>query len=324
MKTKNLPALQAKELPEYVIQPNVISQAIYNLNPYARKLIAMAMSLISLKEGEYTVSFKVADFINSLGMEFRKQGNPTKEYIKAAVKECLNSHIEINKPNGDWKGYTWFIESELQDFKSGSTSGWSKITMTFNPKLGEVIQAFKRAFAKISLADLGKLHSRYALRFYELALSYAGFAGKDGNRSGEWYFDKTLDDLRILFQIDKKKYPKTGDFRTYVIDNPLKEINNARMGLWIEPQYLREGKRLMGARFMCLWVKGDEAIIGTPMTEEEQLIKEYPEEFGELFKQELTTIREQATFSKAFPAFQEALAKSRVIEYMRLKYLSRN
>jgi hypothetical protein len=285
----NITKLEKPGIPEYVIQPNLISQAIYNLGPYARKLVAMAMSLMSPEKGVYKVSFSAADFVEAIGLEVRKQGTPTKEYIRAAVRECLDSHIEINKPNGDWKGYTWFTSSELKDFSPDRDCGWDEIEMNFNPDLGETIKAFKKAYAKISLADLGKLQSRYAIRFYELALSYAGFAGKDGNRPGEWYFDKTLDDLRILFGIGSKKYKATRDFRVKVIDNPIAEINGARLGLRIEPQYIRRGKWLLGARFACRFARRGDPVEVTPATETEQensrLEAAFPEEFQKYFQE---------------------------------------
>jgi hypothetical protein len=313
--------LRPPDVPEYVIQPNVISQAIYNLGPYARKLVAMAMSLISPKEGDYTASFKVTDFIQAVGLEVRSQGGETKKYIKAAVRECLDSHIEINKPNGDWEGYTWFTKSKLEDFKFEWEWGWGTIHMTFNPDLGEVIKAFKKAYAKLSLVGLGKLQSRYAIRFYELALSYAGFAGKDGNRPGEWYFEKTLEELRTLFQIGTEKYKVTKDFRVYVIDKPIDEINGAGIGLRIEPQYVRRGKRLIGARFNCRFVSRDEPLPVTPATktgqEDDQIIAAFPEEFQKYLQEarrDDTTLpglfsehsREQANMGRALERLRAA------------------
>jgi hypothetical protein len=285
----NIKELEKTGLPEYVIQPNLISQAIYSLGPYARKLVAMAMSLMSPEKGVYRVSFRAADFVEAIGLEPGKQGGETKKYIKAAVEECLDSHIEINRPNGDWEGYTWFTSSKLKKFSPGRDWGWDEIEMNFNPDLGETIKAFKKAYAKISLADLGKLQSRYAIRFYELALSYAGFAGKDGNSPGEWYFDKTLADIRILFGIDSKKYTLTKNFRVKVIDNPIAEINAARIGLRIEPQYIRRGKRLLGARFVCRFARHGETVQVTPATETEQendrLEAAFPEEFQKYFQE---------------------------------------
>jgi plasmid replication initiation protein len=283
-------SLQKKEIPEVVKQANEISRAMYDLGPYARKLVAVAMSLMSPEEGKYTVSFKATEFLDAIGLEYRKQGTKTKDRIKAAVRECLNSHIEIERDNGDWEGYTWFTESKLQNFKFEWDWGWDKITMTFNPKLGDIIKAFKIGYSKINLVDLGKLQSRYAIRFYEMAISLAGFAGQDGNRRGEWYFEMSLDDIRSRFMLEKKRYKVTKDFRVNVIDKPIEEINSSGIGLRITPEYIRKGKRLIGARFNCRYVKRGEPVPTQPATEtgheDDKLRKAFPERFDQLKTEE--------------------------------------
>jgi plasmid replication initiation protein len=280
----NTKELIKNDVPEYILQPNVISQSIYSLGVNARRLIAMAMSLISEKEQNCTVSFSVQDFIKAVGLPY---GGDTKKYIKAAVEECLSCIIKINLPNGDWVGYTWFTESRLSNFKFEWEWGWDKITMKFNPELWEAIRQLKKAYAKLDLINMGKLQSRYALRFYEMAMSYSGFAGKDGNAPGAWWFELSLEDIKIRFAVDAKKYLRTANFRTKVIDNPIEEINAAHIGLRIEPAYIRRGKRLLGARFNCRFVKDGEPLPVTAATdtgkEDEELISKYPDLYNHFF-----------------------------------------
>jgi len=307
--------LQKKEaIPELAIQANEISQAMYDLGPYARKLVAVAMSLMSPDDGVYDVEFKTEDFLKAIGLEYRKQGGKTQSRIIAAVRECLDSHIEINKPNGDWEGYTWFTDSKLQFYKEGRAWGWDKITMSFNPKLGDVIKAFKIGYSKISLVDLGKLQSRYAIRFYELAISHAGFAGQGGNRRGEWWFEMSLDDIRERFMVDRKRYKVTKDFRVNIIDKPIEEINAAGIGLSIEPEYVRYGKRLMGAKFLCRYVKPGEPKPTQPVTEtgqeEEKLRKAFPEEFEKLKVEALAETKKNPGLFADLPGYIETRAES--------------
>lgn len=314
---------------EYVIQPNAISQSIYSCSTNARRLLAMAMA--QLKEGDdLTVSFSLLDFIKALGLE---DGDKTRRLLQAAALECTRNLIEIHLPDDVYKIYTWFSSTTLShhvspaaapgfDKKSaqnlkkelcGPSTPWDTITMTFNRELADAIMQFKKAYAKIELADLGKLQSRYAIRFYELALSYAGFAGKGGNRTGEWYFDHTLDELRALFQVDPKKYKVTKDFRVYIIDKPIEEINAAHLGLQIEPEYARRGKWLIGARFWCRWVKRGEPVPVNPATEtgqeEDRLIAAFPGEYEALEAEERARIKQQPGLFKDYPQFEEMAAK---------------
>jgi hypothetical protein len=47
---------------------------------------------------------------------------------------------------------------------------------------------------------MGRLQSRYALRIYEIALSYKSLAGKDGNAENARYMERTLEELRKIFE----------------------------------------------------------------------------------------------------------------------------
>jgi plasmid replication initiation protein len=80
-----------------------------------------------------------------------------------------------------WKKFTWFSEAQYNEETS-------KATMTFSPKLAEVLAELKWVYSKINLQDFGKLQSRYAIRLYEIALSFAYLKGKQGNKDSVWYF----------------------------------------------------------------------------------------------------------------------------------------
>jgi hypothetical protein len=290
---------------EYVLQHNAITRAIYNLSASAQKLIAMAMALIPMDAKElqdYRVEFTIKDFVDALKLS--RIGTETEKYVLAAVRECLDSHIEIFLPNREWVGWTWFLESRLvyEDTKNimrveANTMNmpehipfiWDKITMTFNPCLGKVLNELKRHYTKINLADIGKLSSKYAIRFFNIAMSWQSEAGKKGNPPNTWYFAYTLPEIRSLFVIPKSKYPVTGNFRTKVIDHPLTEINNANLGIKITPEYIRKGRSLYGVKFWCKWTSVENERNVTPVTKTEQdtakLRALYPEKWAE-FKKE--------------------------------------
>jgi len=316
--------MRRERIPEYAIEPNAINQGMFNLSSYAQKLVAMAMTLISLDNDKYSVTFRTSDFIRAMDLEVRKQGTNTKEKIKSAVKECLNSHISIQKSNGDWEGYTWFSVCKLH--KNDEEYGWENITMTFNRELGDVVKALKRGFAKIDIAKLVKLQSKYAIRFYRLAVSYAGFAGRDGNPPGQWYFEMTLAEIRMLFGIDEKTYKATKDFRARVIDQPLEELNAAEVGLQIEPVYIRQSRYLKGVRFNCRWAKRKAALPvnqnaqAEEALQEEALIAAYPEEFAKYKADYLEEKRKHPGIHTNYPEMLEQAAEGEAIRKLKEKY----
>jgi plasmid replication initiation protein len=314
-----------EEIPEYIIQPNVISQAIYQMNPYARKLIAIAMALISIDSDEYTVTFKSSDFIRAMGLEPRTQGANTKARIKAAVEECLDCKIKINMPNGDWVGYTWITESRLHKIDNQNKDAiWEYITMTFNSVLGNVIKTIKRGFRSIDLLGFLSLQSEYSMRIYELALSYSGFAGRDGNKPGHWYFETTIRELRLLFKIDDGKYKIKNEFRRNVIDKPIEEINAADLGLQIEVEYIRSGRYMTGIRFNCRWIKKESELSSSNIPgitekdrEDEALAVKYPEEYEKYKSEYLESMTEKYAARPEMLELLEHAAEGHALEKLK-------
>ena len=215
-----------------------------------------------------------------------KGGNSYKIFV-AAVDECMGNVITIETPTG-WEKFTWFSKAKF-DKKSG------QITMIFSDELATHLLDIKKMYAKINLTDLGKLSSRYALRIFEIAISYASLAGKNGNAPNCWYFEREIPELRKLFAVDQEKYKLTKDFRKNVIDLPIKEINAANIGIVIETEYKRMGKFLHSVCFHCKKISRIQAGI-PPIHEDQETLEEkeleklkklYPTEYAELFNEEM-------------------------------------
>jgi hypothetical protein len=285
--------------------------------------MAMAMSAFTPGTDDYDVRFSVADFEDSLGIE--RGGKRRKELI-AAVDECMKSNIKVLTPVEDnpeiveWHTYAWFTEAYFQiqnpaylarkalpgakppkATKKQSVELSDEIVMSFNPKLGELIKQLKKAYSEISLIALGTLGSRYAIRYFEIAMSYSFLAGKGGNKPDEWWFPEngyTIDDLRQLFMIDEIKYRQPRDFRIKVIDNPINEINEANIGIHIDPEYtIGHRRQITNIRFNCRKTNPNTPRNVTPKATEKEIsaavdaqLKElYPEEWQAAYTNEAET-----------------------------------
>jgi hypothetical protein len=290
--------------PRYILQHNAISRGAQGLSATARKLAAMAMALLPTDLSTLTVSFTFNDFCKAIGYE---RGGESYQIFRAAVRECLQSLISIETEpdkNGkkDWKEFTWFTVAEFSE-KTGQAR------MTFSSELAEFLAALKWMYAKINLKDLGELQSRYALHLFEIAMSYRSLAGRGGNRSETWYFERGFpDELRYILGVAKNAYKDNHVLKQKVIEGPVKEINAAGIGLEITPTTVKQGRRIVGIRFYCKQMeraaKGKGRIKGNkatevppplpkpdPRAEQEREDKElahlrelYPDEFVELYQ----------------------------------------
>ncbi|MDR1221096.1 MAG: replication initiation protein [Treponema sp.] len=196
-------------------------------------------------------------------------------------KRCRGGTPPDKRGKTSWVMFHWFQRAEFN-------KDTGVCTMIFDQDLAEFLKELKRLYAKLNLADKGRLQSRYALRIYEMALSYKSLHGKDGNAENAWYIERTLEDLRK------------------VIEGPVREINESGIGVKIKSESIKKGRNIAGFRFECRSAsrtagkkRGKKvAAVELPcfsadaieqrLEKELQHLKElYPEEFAELYEAEM-------------------------------------
>lgn len=228
----------------FLLQPNIISRSINDVEATEKKLMALAMSYMPYhieNDDDYTVSFSITDAIKALDLT---DGQNQRIILENVVDKISGSQIKLYSENGDWFKYTWFDKASWQP--SSKT-----FTLTFNKSLGDALIQYKNAYSKIDLASLGRLSSKYSIRYFEIGLSYSGNKGINGNKKGTWYFEYTIDQLKQLFSIDKNQYKRTCDFTKRVVYDPVELLNKAQVGFNIECNPITKGKKLLGFRFIC-------------------------------------------------------------------------
>jgi plasmid replication initiation protein len=206
----------------------------------------MAMSLLPLDLSIRTASFSFIEFCKALGYE---KGGESYRLFTVAVHECMSNTIVIERVNKDtskkaWEEFTWFTEAKVDE-------ATGLCTMTFSEKLASVLLEFKKMYSKMNLADMGRLQSHYGIRIFEISTSYSSLAGKNGNKDGAWYFEYSVSDLRLILSVPDDAYPQTGNFRRFVIEKTVKEINEAGIGVTITTEGIKQGRNLKGIRFNC-------------------------------------------------------------------------
>jgi len=233
--------------PRYVLQHNSISRGAHGLSATAQKLIALAMALLPTDLSTLTAVFTYQEFCKALGMT---PGGETYKIFKAAVEECMQCIISLEtepdeKGKKSWKKFTWFTVSTFDEKTELAT-------MKFSEELAVFLKALKWMYSKINLKDVGELQGRYAIRLFEMAMSYKSLAGKNGNQVETWYFERGFpDEIRIIMGVGKETYKDNHLLKQYVIDNPIKEINKAGIGVEIQPTSVKQGRRIVAIRFYC-------------------------------------------------------------------------
>lgn len=304
---------------DYQLQSNDISNGIYSCSPIARRLIAFCISkayedtieIANLYNDENLTekakfpcmksTFSFSDFFKKMGMIY---GSKQIQQVEKAVDECMKSVIRIEQEDffthrRKWFTYTWFVESFIDEETE-------KINMTFNPLIYKAIVAWyftNKGYSALRIELLGQLKSFYAMRYYEMALSQMGNMGKNGNEQEQWFFEKSIAELKAMFEIQNvKSYERTENFIMYVVKRPIEELNEKNKDFQIEIQKIKEQRKTVGFRFWCKATTKQWKIAKTDSYDDKQIKSEinefekeivfYKTKFSKLWKEKSQEVKQ--------------------------------
>jgi plasmid replication initiation protein len=266
---------------DYVLQANQISRAAYSMPLMQRRLLHLIMAQVQIHDSKMAVvEMKVGDIVRALHLG--EQGNRYDE-VRLAAKALVGQVLDVDTDEG-WQIYPWVTLAEL--VKSRDV-----VQFRLAEELLPYVRDVQDLYQTIAIADMTALQGKHSFRIFELVMANRGFAGRGGNQPGTWYVDLDFDTLRTLLRIRPEEYKQTNNLRKWVVDNPVREINEAGIGLRVECDYetLRRGRRLLGVRLKCkLLKKGDPRPVAAATKaerEEDNLAEAYPERYAELLKE---------------------------------------
>jgi plasmid replication initiation protein len=233
-----------------LLQPYQISRAIYRCDSLERKILFYAALLVQKQERKnarerYIAQFGVKELLTKLGLTYTTS---MRDYIKTAIKTIASNTIILHETDKYLNVITWLQQGIYDDDND-------TIQIIFSDTIGELFTRCHAQFSLISPRVIGALKSYYSMRFYEIAMSYAGYQGLRGNPPNTWYFDYSLTELREMFSITgyNNKYG-TQNFLKKIVQQPIAELNAANPDFKISVEKIKDendGRKLAGIRFIC-------------------------------------------------------------------------
>lgn len=213
-----------------VYQSNKLVESSYTLTLQEKRLVLFAASLLNSKkeapaDGLVTVSAEA--FSKVFSVELRHAYG----IIAEAVERLWGREIKRFERGKEVESMRWIYHKNYME-------GEGRVELGFSPTILPHLTMLDREFTGYQLKSISSLGSFHSFRLYELMVQYKKF--------GERFFD--LDRLRELLEM-KNKYPNVKDFRRYVLDLSIKEINqHTDLQLTLEPQ--RTGRSITGFKFL--------------------------------------------------------------------------
>lgn len=196
--------------------------------------------------------------------------------IETQFKDFANSNAPSEKPT-HWGNFKKEVETSILELKSCTTllpsenkvqkdgitvndpvsifqdiksvydhSGRAAYKFKIDPRMkGFLYNLAQEYYLQFQLREDVKLSNKHSWRLYVALKSRANSQRKYTQFP---YYELTLVQLRELLKLDDDKYTKSYDFKRYVVENALEDINkNSDIRCWEE--YLTKGRTLTGVRF---------------------------------------------------------------------------
>jgi plasmid replication initiation protein len=297
---------------DYFALSNRVARSAHSLSVMQARLIYLAMAQIRPNDRKLQpIEMKVGDIVRALELDSH---NAYTE-IRGCVTGIMSKVLNIDTANG-WHQFNWLHRASY--FKNRDV-----LYIQLHEDLKPYILDLKKAFQLYTIADMSKLQSRYAQRILELVMANHGLAGKGkegwGKQPGCWYIDLQFDALRQLFEIGPNMYKLKRDLRIKVVDNPVREINAADLGVHITCDYekFKHGRRLDGVRLLCENVKRGERIV-SPATQteadDEKLIEKNQALYNKIHREETAKFNTPLLIkTKTDPEVRDATIRAQAI-----------
>jgi len=210
----------------WVYQSNKLIEASYTLTVLEQRLIRVLASMIKKDDDDFKeYEFKTKDLIKVLNVSDSRFYREIDKITDLLMQRIIKIKDIGNK---EFEKYHWV---EVVKYKNGN------LKLKINKELKPFYLSLDW-YTKYQLKNIMQFKSTYSFRLYELLKQYENI----GNRL------ITIDDLRLVLDIDKNYYPKYANLKQKVVNVVLKEIN-ANTDLHIEIEELKKVRKVIAIKF---------------------------------------------------------------------------
>ncbi len=212
-----------------VVKSNdLIRKNRFSLSITEQKIVLYLISKIKPTDTDlFEYDFDIKEFCEVCGIYYR----PNLSQLKIIIKHLRDKSMWITLPDKSETLVAWIEKPFIYPDKG-------KVKVRLDRDMIPYLLQMKENFTKYELIAVLALKSKFSLRLYELLKSYE-YIGK---------VEISVSNLREMLMLENE-YPKMADFKRYVIDKSLDEINRFT-DIDIEYMPIKEGRTITGFLFI--------------------------------------------------------------------------
>lgn len=234
---------------ELVFQHNNLVEARYRLTLQEKRLVLWLASQVTTDDKDFKEHIlKIKDFSDLFGVT----NDGMYSDIKNVTRRLMQRILSI-RPIGENRliQIAWLGCADYK-FNEGTVS------LSFHPHLRPFLLELKNQFTTISLADTLCFKSIHSIRIFEILKQYESL----GERR------ITIQKLKDCCGITQEKYKRMNDFKRYVLDVAMNEINE-KTDIKIDFEFVKKSRKFESVHFT---IRKNKKYISTQ--EEKQFIRQ--------------------------------------------------
>jgi len=216
----------------YVVKSNaLIQKSRFSLSLQEQRCLLYAISRIKfsdLPSTEYTFSIK--DICDACGIDIDRNGDHYTR-MKTDLKALRDKSIWITNAEGKEETVSWFSKVIIN-------KGSGTVSVKFDETIQDYLFLLQNRYTQYQLSTPLAFQSKYSIRLYELLLSYIKRTELESGKEIE--LDFIPEELKE--RLDATNYTKFYDFRRFVLEKSIDEINRFSEDINVSYDYIYVGK----------------------------------------------------------------------------------
>lgn len=221
---------------ELVVKDNTIINASYYLGLVEQRIMLLAIA----KSRSLGVPITESDYLCIHAKEYLDTFKSNETSIYQSLKNSCDTlfNRQFTYKTEDTKGRSVIVKSHwVQSAKYIESSG--EICILFAKELIPFITELEKRFTSYKLSDISPLTSVYAIRLYELLISW-----KSAHKTPIF----ELLDFRNKLGVSETEYSRMSDFKRRVLDVAVSQINK-HTNIYIQYEQHKKGRIIIGFSF---------------------------------------------------------------------------
>ena len=277
---------------ELIVKDNALIQASYTLDTVEQRLILLAIA--EARETGHGITenslleVHASSYINTFNVEKHTAYTVLRDASKSLFDRYVTYH-DINPKTGrDRSFHCRWVDKIGYEPQSGI------VFLRFTQDIVPLITRLEENFTKYELQQVSKLTSSYAIRLYELLIQWRS-AGKTP------IFDLPI--FRQQLGVEAHQYKTMSNFKTYVLDFALKQVNELT-DVTAKYEQHKKGRVISGFSFSVKQKKtSSDKIIKEPDTL--TIFSKMSDKQRHLFANKLSELHEMGKYSEGTESFQQ-------------------